>query len=70
LLGWFARDFTDQKAQDSAAITLFLFNAIAFVISLLAVFSQVWRSGGWLAVIIFLFFTLGFGYFQFIGPKE
>jgi hypothetical protein len=70
LLGWFARDFTDQKAQDSAAITLFLFNAIAFVVSLLGVFSQVWRSGGWLVVIIFLFFTLGFGYFQFIGPKE
>jgi len=41
LLGWFARDFTDQKAQDAAAITLFLFNAIAFVVSLLAVFSKV-----------------------------
>jgi hypothetical protein len=70
LLGWFARDFTDPNAQDAAAITLFIFNAIAFVVSLLAVFSKVWRSGGWLAVIIFLFFALGFGYFQFISPKE
>lgn len=70
LLSWFARDFTDTKAHDGATITLFIFNVIAFVVSLLAVFSRVWRSGGWTAVIIFLLFALGFGYFQFIGPKE
>jgi hypothetical protein len=70
VLSWFARGFTDPKAQDGAAISLFIFNLIAFVVSLLAVFSKVWRAGGWLAVIIFLLFTLAFGYFQFIGPKE
>jgi hypothetical protein len=69
LLGWFARDFTDTNAQDGATITLFIFNVIAFVVSLLAVFSF-WRSAGWVAAIIFLLFALGFGYFQFIGPKE
>jgi hypothetical protein len=70
LLSWFARDFTDPKAQDGAAVTLFTFNVIAFIVSLLAVFSKVWRSGGWLAVLIFLILALAFGYFQFIGPKE
>lgn len=70
LLSWFAREFTDPKAQDGAAITLFIFNVVAFIVSLLAVFSKVWRTGGWLAVIIFLVFALAFGYFQFIGPKE
>ena len=70
LLSWFARDFEDSKAHDGAAITLFTFNVIAFVVSLLAVLSNVWRSTGWIAVIIFLLFALGYGYFQFIGPKE
>ncbi len=70
LLSWFARGFTDQQAQDGAAITLFVFNLIAFIVSLLAVFAKVWGSAGWVAVVIFLLFGLGFGYFQFIGPKE
>jgi hypothetical protein len=70
LLSWFARDFSDSKAQDGAAITLFIFNVIALVVSVLAVFSGAWRSGGWTAVIIFLILAVGFGYFQFIGPKE
>jgi hypothetical protein len=70
LLSWFARGFSDPKAQEGATITLFIFNVIAFIVSLLAVFSKVWRSGGWIAVIIFLLFALAFGYFQFIGPKE
>jgi hypothetical protein len=70
LLSWFARGFTDQQGQNGAAITLFVFNLIAFIVSLLAVFSKVWGSAGWVAVVIFLLFALGFGYFQFVGPKE
>lgn len=70
LLSWFAKDFTDPKAQDGAVITLLIFNVIAFIVSLLGVLSRVMRSGGWLATIIFLLFALGYGYFQFIGPKE
>jgi hypothetical protein len=70
LISWFARGFTDQSAQDGATISLFVFNLIAFVVSILAVLSNVWRSAGWIAVIIFFIFALGFGYFQFVGPKE
>jgi len=70
LLSWFAKDFTDAKAQEGATISLFITNVIAFIVSILAVFSKAWRSGGWIAVIIFLIFAAGFGYFQFIGPKE
>ena len=70
LLSWFARDFADQKAQDGAAISLFVTNVIAFIVSILAVLSKAWRSAGWIAVIIFLLFALGYGYLQFIAPKE
>ena len=70
LFSWFAREFTDPKAQDGAAISLFTVNVIALVVSLLAVLSNYWHSEGWIAVIIFFLFALGFGYFQFIGPKE
>jgi hypothetical protein len=70
LVSWFARDATDANAQAGSTISLFIFNVIAFIVSLLAVFSKAWRSGGWIAVIVFLLFGLGYGYFQFIGPKE
>ena len=71
LLGWFAKDFTDTRARDGAVLSLFLFSAIGFVVTLLAELSNVTRAGSaWIIVVVFLFFTLGYGYFQFIGPSE
>lgn len=71
LLSWFAKDFTDARAQDGAVLSLFLFSAIGFVVTLLGELSNVTRAGSvWIIVVIFLFFTLGYGYFQFLGPSE
>ena len=71
MLGWFAKDFTDTRARDGAVLSLFLFSAIGFVVTLLAELSNVTRAGSaWIIVVVFLFFTLGYGYFQFIGPSE
>lgn len=71
LLGWFAKDFADMRARDGAVLSLFLFSAIGFVVTLLAELSNVTRAGSvWIIVVIFLFFTLGYGYFQFVGPTE
>ena len=51
-------------------VPLFLFDAIGFVISLLGVLSKAAGQTGWVVVVLFLFFALGFGYFQFVRAGE
>ena len=71
ILCWFAKDFTDGPAIQGAVLSIFFASAIAFVVSLLGVLSQVTRSStAWLALVLFLAFALGFAYFQFLGPRE
>ncbi len=71
VLSFFAKDFADAQALQGTVLSLFFCSAIAFVVSLLAVLSQVTRaSSAWLIVILFLVFAAGFAYFQFLGPRE
>jgi len=70
LISWFARDVSDPGSRAAVVVPLFLFNAIGFVITLLGVFSKAIGSLGWGLAILFLFFTLAFGYFQFIRNSD
>lgn len=70
LISWFARDVSDPGSRAAVVVPLFLFNAIAFVITLLGVLSKAIGAGGWLVAILFLLFALAFGYFQFIRTSD
>src|SRR5512143_2772985 len=72
IVSWFAKDFADAQALTGTVLALFIAAAISFVVTLLAVLGKtVIRSGnGWIAVILFLVFAVGFAYFQFFGPRE
>ena len=71
ILCWFAKDFADGEAIQGAVLSIFFASAIAFVVTLLGVLSQVTRStSAWLAVALFLVFAVGTAYFQFLGPRE
>ncbi len=70
VLSWVTKDFMDAKARQGGLITLLVFNAVGFVVTLLGVLSKVMRSGGWTVVIIFLIFAAAYGYFQFAGSGE
>ncbi len=70
LISWFAKDLTDMSARQGIGLSLFIFNVVVFVVSLLGTLSGAMRSAGWSAVIIFLLLALGFGYFQFMRPNE
>jgi hypothetical protein len=71
VLSWFAKDFTEGQAIQGAVVSLFIANAVAFVVSLLAVLGKVTKGGSaWIVVILFLIFAAGFAYFQFFGPRE
>ena len=63
LLTWFAKDAGPSDARRAIILHLFVYDAIAFVASLLFQLSGGMNLLGWGIVGIYLFFTVGFGYF-------
>jgi hypothetical protein len=70
LIGWFARDVADPGSRAAVVVPLFLWSVIGFVISLLGVLSKALKLSGWGIVVLFLFFALGYGYFQFFRSTD
>jgi hypothetical protein len=62
MLTWFARNAAESDARRAILLDLFVYDAIGFVVTLLAVFSGVLNLLGWGVVVVYLFFTLGSGY--------
>ncbi len=63
MLTWFARNAIESEARRAIALDLCLYDAIGFVVTLIAQFTGVLGPLGWFAVAIYLFFAIGFGYF-------
>jgi hypothetical protein len=63
MLTWFARHAEESVARRAIVLDLFVYDAIAFVAMLLIQLSGGLNLLGWGIVAIYLFFTLGFGYF-------
>ena len=67
LLTWFARNATASEARRAIILGLCVYDAIGFVITLIAQLSGTLGPLGWFAAVIYLFFTLAFGYFLLPG---
>jgi hypothetical protein len=63
LLTWFARNAVDSDARRAIILALCVYDAIGFVITLIAQLGGVLGPLGWFAAVIYLFFAIGFGYF-------
>jgi hypothetical protein len=63
LVTWFARLAEDSIARRAVVIGLCIYDAIGFGITLIAILTGVLGPLGWLAVVVYLFFALGYGYF-------
>lgn len=70
LLSWFAKDMIETGARKSVATSFFVFDAVGFAVSLLAMLSKVMSVNGWVNVGIFLFFALGYAFFLFMKQSE
>ncbi len=68
-LCWFARNAAESDARKAIILALFVYDLIAFVMTTITVIAGVLNVLGWAIVIIYLFFTLGFGYFL-VRPPE
>ena len=68
MLTWFARNTAESDARYAILLDLFVYDAIGFVVTLLAVISGVLNSLGLGVVVVYLFFTLCSGYL--LIPKK
>jgi hypothetical protein len=68
MLTWFARGTAESQPRRAIALNLCVYDAIGFVVTLIAVLAGVLGPLGWLAAAVYLFFALGFGYF--LLPRE
>ncbi|MGC9348937.1 MAG: hypothetical protein ACP5JG_12410, partial [Anaerolineae bacterium] len=63
MLTWFARDAGPSVARRAIIIDLFVYDAIALIATLIIQLTGGLNLLGWGIVIIYLFFTVGYGYF-------
>ena len=69
LLTWFARNAIESAARQALILDLCVYDAIGFVITLMALISGVLGPLGWFALVIYLFFAVGYGYFLVYSPQ-
>jgi hypothetical protein len=70
LLTWYARNAAESQSRRAIILDLFIYDAIGVVITLIALFSGLFNPLGWAILVIYLFFTIGYGYFWFKKPAE
>lgn len=63
LLSWLGRNAEDSIARRAIIWDLFVYDAIGLIVTLVIVLSGGLNWLGWGIVVVFLFLTLGFGYF-------
>lgn len=69
LLTWFARNAIESDARRAIILALCIYDAIGFVVTVIAEISGVLGPLGWFGVLIYLFFAVGYGYFLVYSPK-
>ena len=69
LLCWFAKDAAESDARKAIIIALFVYDLIGFIVTTITVIVGILNPLGWLIVFVYLFFTLGFGYYLFKPPS-
>jgi uncharacterized membrane protein len=68
VLCWLAQDAPASDARTAISWALFVFNAVALVVTVVAQLNHVTNAVGWSSVVIFLFFTIGWAFFLRAKP--
>jgi hypothetical protein len=68
MLTWFARNSPESEARWAIILALFVYDALGFVVTLIAILSGALNPLAWLVVVLYLLLALGFGYF--LIPKR
>ena len=68
LVCWLSRNAADSDARKAIVFSIFIADAIGFIVALIGQLNNVVNSLGWLTVAIYFLISLGFGYFYFSKP--
>jgi hypothetical protein len=69
LLLWFAKDVTEENLQKGMAIALMVGAAAGLMITAVGTTSNILRSNGWIAMLVYLLFGLAYAYLIFMKPR-
>lgn len=69
LLAYFVRNVADADTQRGLAWGFFLGTLTGLVVSIIGTFTGVIRILGWLAIVIYVLFGLGYGFMLFLKPR-
>jgi hypothetical protein len=67
---WLARDFREDEAVRAVLMSSAVSYAIGLVVVVLATLAGTMNAMGWFATLIYLFGTVGCGYFLITHPKS
>jgi hypothetical protein len=65
MLTWFARDAGESTARKAIILDLFIYDAIGAVVATYYTVTGTLNWLGWGIVGVYMFFTIGYGYFWF-----
>ena len=66
LVSWFASARATGDLRTNLALSFFVVDALAFLVTLMAMVDGVLNGMGWSAVLIYLLMGLAFGYFSLV----
>jgi len=69
VIAWLSKDSTGASVRPLITGNV-VRNTVGTIVSLMGVLNGTMNAVGWSAVGIYLFLTLGFGYFQFMAPSK
>jgi len=68
-LTWYAREAGESEARKAIILALFVYDLIGFIVTIFTVINGILNLLGLFIVLIYLYFTFGFGYFM-VKPPE
>jgi hypothetical protein len=68
-LCWYAKNAAESDARRAIILALFVYDLIGFILTVFTTIEGILNPLGWFIALIYLFFTLGFGYFLFKPPS-
>ena len=71
LVLWFAKDAAEESVQKGMGIALLVSAVLGLIVNVIGVSpaSGVIRSNGWITVIVYILFALGYAFMIFLKPK-
>jgi hypothetical protein len=70
LLLWFAKDVTDEAVQRGMGVALLVAAVAGLVVTVIGTAGGVLRSNGWIAILAYALFGLGYAFLVFVKPRQ